>query len=215
VSNELLMSRRDLEFQLYEWLDVGTLTKASRYADHGRETYDAVLDACERLANEKFAPHYQKADRIEPQFDGERVTVIDEIGPALQAFAEAGLPAATQDYERGGMQLPTVIEKAAWSYLCAANISTTAYPLLSLANARLLLHHGNAAQIAAFAEPQLRGEWFGTMCLSEPQAGSSLADVATRAEYEGESRQRQQDVDLRRRPRARRQYRASGAGAHG
>jgi alkylation response protein AidB-like acyl-CoA dehydrogenase len=187
VSNELLMSRRDLEFQLYEWLDVGTLTKASRYADHGRETYDAVLDACERLANEKFAPHYQKADRIEPQFDGERVTVIDEIGPALQAFAEAGLPAATQDYERGGMQLPTVIEKAAWSYLCAANISTTAYPLLSLANARLLLHHGNAAQIAAFAEPQLRGEWFGTMCLSEPQAGSSLADVATRAEYEGES----------------------------
>ena len=187
MSNELLMSRRDLEFQLYEWLDVGTLTKASRYADHGRETYDAVLDACERLANEKFAPHYQKADRIEPQFDGERVTVIDEIGPALQAFAEAGLPAATQDYERGGMQLPTVIEKAAWSYLCAANISTTAYPLLSLANARLLLHHGNAAQIAAFAEPQLRGEWFGTMCLSEPQAGSSLADVATRAQYEGES----------------------------
>ncbi len=187
MSNELLMSRRDLEFQLYEWLDVGTLTKASRYADHGRETYDAVLDACERLANEKFAPHYQKADRIEPQFDGERVTVIDEIGPALRAFAEAGLPAATQDYERGGMQLPTVIEKAAWSYLCAANISTTAYPLLSLANARLLLHHGNAAQIAAFAEPQLRGEWFGTMCLSEPQAGSSLADVATRAEYEGES----------------------------
>ncbi len=187
MSNELLMSRRDLEFQLYEWLDVGTLTKANRYADHGRETYDAVLDACERLANEKFAPHYQKADRIEPQFDGERVTVIDEIGPALQAFAEAGLPAATQDYERGGMQLPTVIEKAAWSYLCAANISTTAYPLLSLANARLLLHHGNAAQIAAFAEPQLRGEWFGTMCLSEPQAGSSLADVATRAQYEGES----------------------------
>ncbi|MBB5359683.1 alkylation response protein AidB-like acyl-CoA dehydrogenase [Rhodanobacter sp. ANJX3] len=187
MSNELLMSRRDLEFQLYEWLDVVTLTKASRYADHGRETYDAVLDACERLANEKFAPHYQKADRIEPQFDGERVTLIDEIGPALQAFAEAGLPAATQDYERGGMQLPTVIEKAAWSYLCAANISTTAYPLLSLANARLLLHHGNAAQIAAFAEPQLRGEWFGTMCLSEPQAGSSLADVATRAQYEGES----------------------------
>nr|WP_255488291.1 acyl-CoA dehydrogenase [Rhodanobacter sp. MP1X3] len=182
-----MISRRDLEFQLYEWLNVGALSEAERYADHGRETYDAVLDACERLAIEKFAPHYQKADRVEPQFDGERVTVIDEIGLALKAFADAGLPAATQDYERGGMQLPTVIEKAAWSYLCAANISTAAYPLLSLANARLLLHHGNAAQVAAFAEPQLRGEWFGTMCLSEPQAGSSLADVTTRAEYEGES----------------------------
>jgi alkylation response protein AidB-like acyl-CoA dehydrogenase len=187
VSNELLISRRDLAFQLYEWLDVGSLTKAARYADHGRETYDAVLDACERLAVEKFAPHYQKADRIEPQFDGERVTLIDDIGPALKAFADAGLPAATQDYALGGMQLPTVIEKAAWSYLCAANISTISYPLLSLANARLLQHHGSPAQIAAFAEPQLRGEWFGTMCLSEPQAGSSLADVATRADYEGES----------------------------
>ena len=144
MSNELLMSRRDLAFQLYEWLDVGSLTQSARYADHGRETYDAVLDACERLAVEKFAPHYQKADRIEPQFDGERVTVIDEIGPALKAFAEAGLPAATQDYARGGMQLPTVIEKAAWSYLCAANISRARSQ-----------HAGHARQLVLTRTPSL------------------------------------------------------------
>jgi len=187
VTTELLISRRDLEFMLYDWLDVVALTRAERYADHSRETFDAVLDTSERLANERFAPHYQKSDRNEPQFDGERVTLIDDIAQALQAFADAGLPAAIQDYARGGMQLPTVVEKAAWSYLCAANISTCAYPLLAMANARLLLRHGNPAQIAAFAEPQLQGRWYGTMCLSEPQAGSSLADVATRADYEGES----------------------------
>ena len=182
--NELLLSRRDLEFQLYEWLDVVELTKADRYADHSRETFDAVLDTCARLALEKFAPHYQKADREEPRFDGERVHVIDEMKPALRAFADAGLIAATQDYARGGMQLPTSVEKAALAYLYAANVSTCAYPLLTMANARLLLAHGSQAQIDAFAEPQLQGRWFGTMCLSEPQAGSSLSDIATRADYE-------------------------------
>ncbi|MDR3386558.1 MAG: acyl-CoA dehydrogenase [Rudaea sp.] len=184
---ELLLSRRDLEFQLYEWLDAVALTTADRYGDHSRETFDAVLDTCERLALEKFASHYQKADREEPRFDGERVHVIDELKPALRAFADAGLIAATQDYARGGMQLPTVVEKAALAYLYAANIGTCAYPLLTMANARLLLAHGSQAQIAAFAEPQLQGRWFGTMCLSEPQAGSSLSDITTRADYERES----------------------------
>ena len=185
--SELLLARRDLAFQLYEWLDVVALTRASRYADHARETFDAVLDTAERLANAWFAPYNQTADRHEPRLDGERVVLPDELEPALRAFADSGLGAATQDYSRGGMQLPLVVEKAALAYLSAANIGFSAYPLLSLANARLLLRHGTPAQIASFAEPQLQGRWFGTMCLSEPQAGSSLADIATRAEYEGES----------------------------
>ena len=184
---ELLLSRRDLEFQLYEWLDVTALTAAPRYADHGRETFDAVLDTCERLAVELFEPHYQKSDRQEPRFDGQRVHLIDEIAPALRAFADAGLPAATQDYARGGMQLPTVVEQAALAYLGAANVGTSAYALLTMANARLLLAHGTPAQIAAFAQPQLQGRWFGTMCLSEPQAGSSLSDITTRAGPDGDS----------------------------
>ena len=187
AAHELLLSRRDIAFQLYDWLDVEALSGAGRYADHNRETFDAVLDTCERLALELFMPHYQKADREEPRFDGERVHLIDEMRPALRAFADAGLTAATQDYARGGMQLPTVVEKAALAYLYAANVATCAYPLLTMANARLLLAHGNAAQIATFAEPQLQGRWFGTMCLSEPQAGSSLSDIVTRADYDGES----------------------------
>ncbi len=62
---ELLLSRRDLEFQLYEWLNVVELSTADRYSDHSRETFDAVLDTCERLALEKFAPHYQKSGHKE------------------------------------------------------------------------------------------------------------------------------------------------------
>ena len=185
--HSLLLSRRDLEFMLYEWLDVAALSSAPRYADHSRETFDAVLDTCERMATELFAPHNQKADQHEPHFDGQAVRLIDEVKPALQAFADAGLLAASQDYELGGMQLPTVVEKAALTYIYAANIGTSAYPLLTMGNANLLLAHGSAAQIDAFVKPELEGRYFGTMCLSEPQAGSSLSDITTRAEPDGDS----------------------------
>jgi alkylation response protein AidB-like acyl-CoA dehydrogenase len=183
----LLLSRRDLDFLLHEWLGVATLTQAARYRDHSRETFDAVLETYERIATDLFATHYQKSDREEPVFDGLTARVIPEVAVALKAVAESGLFAATQDYALGGMQLPYVIEKAGMAYLLAANFGTAAYPFLSIGNANLLLAHGNPAQIKTFVEPTLRGQFFGTMCLSEPQAGSSLADIATRADYECES----------------------------
>jgi alkylation response protein AidB-like acyl-CoA dehydrogenase len=184
----LLISRRDIEFLLYEWLKVDELTRAERYADHSRETFDAVLDTCERIATEMFAPHYQKADQHEPHFDGESVRMIDEVKPALRAFADAGLIASTKDYALGGMQLPMVVNGAGLSYFYAANVATSSYPLLTIGNANLLLAYGSEAQIDAFAKPELEGRYFGTMCLSEPQAGSSLSDVNTRADYECESK---------------------------
>ncbi len=185
--HELLISRRDIDFLLYEWLDVPSLTAAPRFADHDRETFDAVLDSAARLAIEKFAPHYQKSDRNEPQFDGDKVTLIDEVRTALEAYASTGLISASLDYELGGMQVPKVIEFAALAWLYAANVGTSAYPLLTMGNAHLLLAHGTEAQIEAFVKPELEGRFFGTMCLSEPQAGSSLSDITTRAEADGDS----------------------------
>ena len=85
------------------------------------------------------------------------------------------------------MQLPAVVDKACFAYVLAANVGSAGYPLLAAANANLLLAHGSPAQIDAFARPELGGRFAGTMCLSEPQAGSSLADIATRAEPDGES----------------------------
>jgi len=182
-----LLSRRDVEFLLYEWLEVTTLCGRARYADHSRETFDGALDTAERIATEVFLPHRRKSDVEEPRFDGERVHLIPEVREAFAAFAEAGLLAAAQDYDFGGMQLPAVVDKACFAYVLAANVGSAGYPLLTAANANLLLAHGSAAQVDAFARPQLAGRYAGTMCLSEPQAGSSLADVATRAEPDGDS----------------------------
>ncbi|MGY8526860.1 acyl-CoA dehydrogenase [Paracidovorax citrulli] len=183
----LILSRRDLDFMLYEWLNVETLTRIPRYADHSRETFDAALDTCERIASDLFAPHNKKSDQQEPHFDGETVTIIPEVKTALRAFCDAGLMAAGQDYELGGMQLPVVVEKAGFAYFKGANVGTSSYPFLTIGNANLLLAHGTPAQIDTFVRPELEGRFFGTMCLSEPQAGSSLSDITTRAEYEGDS----------------------------
>lgn len=180
----LLLSREDLCFQLYDWLHAESLLSAPRFAAHSRETFDAVIDSCERLGGDVLLPCHALSDREEPGFDGEAVRLPDAVVEAVRALAASGLVAATQDDAVGGLQLPVLVEKAAQAWLSAANIGACAYPMLTAGNASLLLAHGSPAQVEAFALPQLRGEWTGTMCLSEPQAGSSLSDITTRAEYE-------------------------------
>jgi alkylation response protein AidB-like acyl-CoA dehydrogenase len=179
VSN--IFSRRDLEFLLYEWLDVEGLTSRPRFAEHSRDTFDAVLDLSATMAEREFATHNRRNDAEEPTFDGRTVHIIPEVGTALAAFAESGLLAGSMDESVGGLQLPQVVHRACFAWFQAANIATSAYPLLTMANANLLLEYATPEQVDRFVRPMLDGRFFGTMCLSEPQAGSSLSDVTTRA----------------------------------
>jgi alkylation response protein AidB-like acyl-CoA dehydrogenase len=177
-----LISRRDISFMLYEWLNVETLTERERYSSHNRETFESVIDLAERLATEHFAPHNKKNDQNEPVLDGTDIVMIPEVQAALKMYAQTGLIAASMDESVGGMQLPVTISGACNAFLQAANIATAGYPFLTLANANLLLAYGSAEQIATYVQPMVEGRYFGTMCLSEPGAGSSLADVSTAAE---------------------------------
>jgi alkylation response protein AidB-like acyl-CoA dehydrogenase len=177
-----LLSRRDVDFQLHELLRVDTLIAHPRFADHSRETFAAALDLAERLATDEFAPHNRKADLNEPHFDGERVHMIPEVKAALDAFRESGLIAAGFDASLGGMQLPYTVAQACFAYFNAANVATAGYPFLTMANANLLAAFGSPQQKAKYLPHLLSGRFFGTMCLSEPQAGSSLSDIRTRAE---------------------------------
>jgi alkylation response protein AidB-like acyl-CoA dehydrogenase len=134
------------------------------------------------LATRYFAPHNKKSDQNEPSFDGTTVTVIPEVKQALDAFAAADLIGMGMDQALGGAQLPTTIAQAGFSWFSAANISTSGYLMLTIANANLLTKFGGDEQIERFVKPMLAGRFTGTMALSEPQAGSSLADIVTRAE---------------------------------
>ncbi len=181
-----LLSTRDLHFLLYEWLDTEALTSRPHYADHSRETLDAALELAERVATDHFAPHNKANDANEPRFDGERVHVIPEVGKALEVYAETGLSAAGMPASVGGAQIPHVVSSACGAYFQAANLGTSAYPFLTSGNARLFLAHGSPEQVDTWVRPMVEGRFTGTMCLSEPQAGSSLADITTRAEEDGE-----------------------------
>jgi alkylation response protein AidB-like acyl-CoA dehydrogenase len=177
--------RATLDFLLNDWLQVESLTQRTRYADHSRETFAQVLDTCERIAREKYAPFNRLVDTQEPRFDGEKVILPQATHDAWAAYAASGMLAAAQDYEHGGMQLPYTVEAAANAFFAKASVSIGA-GMLTVGNANLLMAHGSDAQRRVFAANEFAGRWSGTMCLSEPQAGSSLSDVATRAVADGE-----------------------------
>ena len=178
--------RQTLDFLLNDWLDVESLASRPRFADHSAETFASVLDTCERLARDKFAPFNRQADTEEPHFDGERVHLPQASHDASRAYAETGMLAAAQDYEIGGMQLPCVVQMAANGFFARAGGNVAGGAMLTSGNANLLMVHGAALQQTVFAKQEFAGRFSGTMCLSEPQAGSSLSDVATRATPDGD-----------------------------
>ena len=178
--------RSTLDFLLYEWLEVSSLQQRERFADHSRETFDAVLDTCERIAKEKYAPFNRLVDTEEPRFDGEKVILPQATHDAQKAYAASGMLSASQDYDIGGMQLPYTVEAAANSFFAMASVSMGS-GLLTVGNANLLMVHGSDLQRQVFALNEFSGRWSGTMCLSEPQAGSSLSDVMTRATPDGDA----------------------------
>jgi butyryl-CoA dehydrogenase len=178
--------RQTLDFLLNDWLAVESLATRPRFADHSAETFASVLDTCERLAREKFAPFNRQADTEEPHFDGERVHLPQASHDASRAYAETGMLAAAQDYEIGGMQLPCVVQMAANGFFARAGGNVAGGGMLTSGNANLLMVHGTPLQQTVFAKQEFAGRFSGTMCLSEPQAGSSLSDVATRATPDGD-----------------------------
>lgn len=177
------LSRRDLEFLLYEWLDAEALTARTRFQEHSRETFDAVLELSEDLATKRFAPVNKLGDQHEPYVgeDG-KVVLPAEITSGIAEFVKAGLTAGSFDEALGGMQLPTVISRASSAWFQAANAAMSSYAFLTVGNANLLAEYGTPEQIDTWVRPMVEGRFFGTMCLSEPQAGSSLADITTKAQ---------------------------------
>ncbi len=175
------LSRQDIDFNLFEVLDVGALSQRSLYAEHDREIFGAVLDTAESIAGSHFQSFYRKSDTEEPVLNNGRVETPPELAAALAAFTEAGFMAAHAPQEEGGQQLPVSVVQAAYSFFQAANIGASIYYFLTVSAGNVIRAFGNAEQKARFLEPMLEGRFLGTMCLSEPQAGSGLADIRSRA----------------------------------
>ena len=178
-----LIDPRTLAFQLYDVLNVESLCERPRFTDYSREAFDAVLESARGIAEEFYAPHRTLNDTEEPRVENGKVVLNAGVGPAYKATADAGLLSATQDAELGGMQLPHVISAAAYCLLDAANVATASYPLLTVGAANLIAEFGTPEQKAAWLPRMFDGTFGGTMALTEPDAGSSLADIRTTAIY--------------------------------
>lgn len=175
-----------LDFMLFEWLSLDALLQRERFVEHSAETCRALLDAASEIAVEFFEPANRISDVEEPYIDSEGEVVLPKATHrAFEAYRTFGLMGASHDHEYGGAQLPRLVELATRIIFSAAgpNVLPT---LLTEANAALILAHGTPAQRRAFALPQLESRWTGTMAMSESQAGSSLADLQTRATPDGE-----------------------------
>jgi alkylation response protein AidB-like acyl-CoA dehydrogenase len=179
---QILPDARNLAFELYEVLDAEALTRRERFAEHNRETFDAAIDTARTIAEKYFLPHNRKSDENEPKFINGAAELIPEVKPAVDAFLEAGFLNATRSFEQGGMQLPTLLSQACFTQFQAANIATSSYCMLTMGAANLIENFGSEEQKQRFLQPMLEGRFFGTMALTEPDAGSSLSDIRTRAE---------------------------------
>ena len=178
-----LLNPRDVDFLLYEWLNAEELTKRDVFADHSKETFDAALDLAADIAVQKLSNHYKDADANEPtiQPDGTAKT-LPATKAGLDAIAASGLTFGELPAEEGGIGLPSLISKAAFAWMQAANVSTTVYSGLTLGNGNVIRSFGTDEQKRLFLEPMIEGRFTGTMCLSEPDAGSALADISAKAE---------------------------------
>ncbi|EHK58282.1 acyl-CoA dehydrogenase family protein [Allomesorhizobium alhagi] len=176
------VDRADISFQLFDALPTASLSALPRFADYDRAAIDGVLDMAERVAMDHFLPHAADLDLNEPKFVDGKVVMDERVGAALAAYREAGFFGAGFDHELGGTQMPETVRSAVGFIFSMANIATVAYPFLTTAAANLIDAFGSPEQKARFLKPMVEGRFFGTMCLSEPQAGSSLADITTRAE---------------------------------
>ena len=114
--------RPTLNFLLHDWLQIESLTQRPRFSEHSSETFAAVLDTCERIAREKYAPFNRLMDTAEPFFDGEKVVLPQAAHDAHKAYAASGMLGAAQDEAIGGMQLPYTVEAAANTFFALASI---------------------------------------------------------------------------------------------
>ena len=177
-----IVNRRDLDFLLYETLDIESLFKHERYADYDRESIDAMIDLAQNMAEQQFQPFASHLDQNEPKYVDGKVEIIPEVKHALEAYRDAGLFATGFDESIGGMQLPWAVHSTISAIFTTANTSVSNYIFLTQGAANMLNTCGSQELKDKYLPKMIAGEWFGTMCLSEPQAGSSLADIRTKAE---------------------------------
>jgi butyryl-CoA dehydrogenase len=174
-----LLDDRDVEVLLDEVLDLGALLRLPYFADHDRAIFSAVIAEARRFGRDVLYPSYRELDHAPPRLVDGRVVVHPRMHELWRQMVALDLVAGPRPHAVGGQQLPLVITTLATAYLMAGNCAAYGYVGLTQGAAHLIEAFGDATLRDEVMARMYRGEWTGTMALTEPQAGSSLADVTT------------------------------------
>jgi len=176
------ISERNIKFLLYEVFDVESLTKYEYYKEHHRKMFDMVLKAAVKLAKELLFPIFEEMDRRPPELINGEVKVHPSVKTIMKEFGEGGWISSRVPFDRDGEQLPSLVADVCEFIFAAANYSANAYAGLTFGAAHLMESFGSKQLYDTYVPKMLTGQWQGTMALTEPEAGSSLADITTMAE---------------------------------
>ncbi len=170
-----------LKYLLYDVHQLEDVLQAERFADHDKESLDMFLESVKEFSDRELFPYVKEMDEKPAYHKDGTVIVHPQVDVMMKKGGEMGLISGTFDYEAGGLQLPMTVFTCAAFILDAANNHLPGYAGLTLGSAELIVHFGNEELNDTYVPKMLSGEWAGTMCLTEPQAGSSLSDVVTKA----------------------------------
>ena len=177
----LLVDKRDVKFVLYEQLDIEQLSNTARYSDYSKDMYDMVLEQAWKLAENEMAPANREGDEEGCNWEDGRVQVPRCYHRPYQMYAEGGWLTISEDEEVGGQGFPVALGLAAIEAFGAANSSLFLFAGCAHGAARLIRVYGTDKQKRTYMEKLFSGEWCGTMCLTEPQAGSDVGALRTKA----------------------------------
>lgn len=174
-------SLQNIHFLLYDVFKVQSLNEIPYFEEHSRETFDLVTQTALRISSETLHPHLSEMDKNPPCYQNSEVLVHPMVRAFMKESGAGGWISANAPFDSGGQQLPFCITTSCYFLFAAANYSASVYPLLTSGAAHLIESFGSDFLKETFIPGMYSGEWQGTMALTEPQAGSSLADITTRA----------------------------------
>ncbi|MBU1169752.1 MAG: acyl-CoA dehydrogenase [Proteobacteria bacterium] len=175
-------SEKNVKFLLYDVFDAQSLCTHDHYSQHTKKMFDMVLAEAMKLAKNLYYPIFEEMDRKPPEYKNGSVLVHPQVRKIMRESGQGGWIGATFPQELGGDQLPWIVAGACSYMFIAANYSASVYPELTRGAANLIASYGSEALKKEYLPPMLAGQFQGTMALTEPEAGSSLADITTTAQ---------------------------------
>jgi len=170
-----------LKYMLYDVHKLEDLLERERFVDHDKESLDMFLESTKDFADRELFPFIKEMDEKPAYHKDGKVYVHSQVETMMKKGGELGFISASFDYDIGGMQIPLMAHTAATYILDAANNHLPGYAGLTQGAAELIIHFASKDLLETFVPNMLSGKWGGTMCLTEPQAGSSLSDIVTKA----------------------------------